>query len=634
MKNLFKTIFFLLVLTSITVSAYAQQGFGTNTPAASAVIDMTATNKGVLLPRVALTATNTAGPITSPAANLLVFNTAIAGITPNNVTPGFYCWNGTAWIRLLSVGDNTGGWTLTGNTGTTPGTNFVGSTDAHDLAFRTNATERMRMTSTGNVGVGTTNPDASALLDISSTTQGFLPPRMTSAQMAAIANPVEGLMVYNTTLQCLAYYAKGAFTCAFNAPVMPPVASNVTVNGAMWIGNVLNASYSYSQSEGVAAGTPAYQWYYATASDGSGKTAFSGATSSSYTIAAPAVVGTYVAVGVTPVTAAGTAGVQVLSPWRVVTINTAPYFTSLTNTAGTNEGSLATTIYTATDDDNDPLGTPTYQWYRFTDASGNGKNAIAGATAATYTFTTDDVGYYIKAGATATATSGKTPGTEQMASAYVGPVVSCGGTMIVTHTAGAVAPVTKTVTYGTVYTNIGGNGYQCWITQNLGADNSPTSNTDYTEASAGWYWRYNQARGYMVASTGTRTPAGAWAITGVDGTLGWSSGNDPCTLLLGNDWHMPSSAAWTAVLGVYQHTGPVTPILNLGASGYVTWEGYLYRLNPPENQTQGMYWSTTGSSSSGIGQSYQYFWSSMNMRYENLLTEWNTSYGATVRCLK
>jgi len=51
----------------------------------------------------------------------------------------------------------------------------------------------------GSIGIHNTNPDASALLDLSSTTQGFLPPRMTLNQMTAISNPADGLVVYNTT---------------------------------------------------------------------------------------------------------------------------------------------------------------------------------------------------------------------------------------------------------------------------------------------------------------------------------------------------------------------------------------------------------------------------------------------------
>jgi hypothetical protein len=51
----------------------------------------------------------------------------------------------------------------------------------------------------GNVGIGTTTPNTSAQLEMSSTTQGFLPPRMTTVQRNAIPTPAEGLIVYDTT---------------------------------------------------------------------------------------------------------------------------------------------------------------------------------------------------------------------------------------------------------------------------------------------------------------------------------------------------------------------------------------------------------------------------------------------------
>ena len=50
-----------------------------------------------------------------------------------------------------------------------------------------------------NVGVGTTTPSASAQLDVTSTTKGFLPPRMTTTQRDAIASPAAGLIIFNTT---------------------------------------------------------------------------------------------------------------------------------------------------------------------------------------------------------------------------------------------------------------------------------------------------------------------------------------------------------------------------------------------------------------------------------------------------
>lgn len=56
------------------------------------------------------------------------------------------------------------------------------------------------------LAIGTTSPNASALLDVSSTTKGFLPPRMTNAQMVAISSPAAGLVVYDTTNNKLNVY--------------------------------------------------------------------------------------------------------------------------------------------------------------------------------------------------------------------------------------------------------------------------------------------------------------------------------------------------------------------------------------------------------------------------------------------
>jgi hypothetical protein len=57
-----------------------------------------------------------------------------------------------------------------------------------------------------NVGIGTTTPAESAQLDITSTTKGFLPPRMDSTQRNAIASPATGLTIYNTTLKSVQVY--------------------------------------------------------------------------------------------------------------------------------------------------------------------------------------------------------------------------------------------------------------------------------------------------------------------------------------------------------------------------------------------------------------------------------------------
>jgi hypothetical protein len=73
------------------------------TPDPSAMLDVSATDKGMLIPRVALTAANVAGPITSPLTSLLIYNTATAGTVPNDVAPGYYYWDGTKWQRFVAT---------------------------------------------------------------------------------------------------------------------------------------------------------------------------------------------------------------------------------------------------------------------------------------------------------------------------------------------------------------------------------------------------------------------------------------------------------------------------------------------------------------------------------------------------
>jgi uncharacterized protein (TIGR02145 family) len=61
-------------------------------------------------------------------------------------------------------------------------------------------------TSIAQVGVGTTSPDASAALEIESTTKGFLPPRMDTAARNVIVSPAAGLIIYNTTVACVQFF--------------------------------------------------------------------------------------------------------------------------------------------------------------------------------------------------------------------------------------------------------------------------------------------------------------------------------------------------------------------------------------------------------------------------------------------
>ena len=103
MKRLIFVIFFICLLS---ISAFTQSiGIGTATPNSSAALDVSSSDKGFLPPRVALTATNSASPVTSPPPGLLVYNTATAGVSPFNVIPGFYYWNGSSWYPVVNKGN-------------------------------------------------------------------------------------------------------------------------------------------------------------------------------------------------------------------------------------------------------------------------------------------------------------------------------------------------------------------------------------------------------------------------------------------------------------------------------------------------------------------------------------------------
>lgn len=91
-------------------------------------------------------------------------------------------------------------------------------------------------------GIGTTNPEVSAKLDVSSTTKGFLPPRMTAVQRSAILNPAAGLMVYQIDgTKGLYYYDGASWIFVINsASNVLPVANGGT--GATTLNGVLTGN--------------------------------------------------------------------------------------------------------------------------------------------------------------------------------------------------------------------------------------------------------------------------------------------------------------------------------------------------------------------------------------------------------
>lgn len=151
MKNKLFTLCFLISICSIQA-----QNVGINNtasqPDASAMLDVKSSNKGLLIPRVALNATTDNTTIPAAATSLLIYNTASSGAGPTAVSPGFYYWNnsGNFWIRLITDGSNlSSGWLLGGNAATNPSSHFIGTTDNNSLLFKVNNQKA------GYVGVGT-----------------------------------------------------------------------------------------------------------------------------------------------------------------------------------------------------------------------------------------------------------------------------------------------------------------------------------------------------------------------------------------------------------------------------------------------------------------------------------------------
>jgi uncharacterized protein (TIGR02145 family) len=218
--------------------------------------------KGMLYPRVDLvnyTAMSHAGPFN--ASNnpnyfdgLLVFNTAtgVAGIGADSVYPGYYYYrnttttvNGGHWVSLKGINGATGATgllssgTAAGNTPYWDGTNWI----LNGANFYNNGS---------NIGVGTVTPDASAKLDVNSTVQGFLPPRMTTAQRNAIVSPASGLQIYNSTTGCLNFYSGSAWYEVCGTFISTAVVSALSCGTASITGYL----YSGSLASGVTASLP------------------------------------------------------------------------------------------------------------------------------------------------------------------------------------------------------------------------------------------------------------------------------------------------------------------------------------------------------------------------------------------
>jgi hypothetical protein len=203
---------------AMTLNASGNLGIGTTAPTLSLNIGDSTLPAGIATTGAMISTDSTVGALLSIRRSASTGNATFAQFTSSGTASAptavvnnrglgrndWYGFDGTNYINAAAILAAVDG---------TPGTNSMPGR----IIFQTTAsgsgspTERMRIDSSGNVGIGTSSPNASAILDAQSTTKGVRMPNMTTTQKNAIASPAAGLMVFDTTLAKLCVYTGAAW---------------------------------------------------------------------------------------------------------------------------------------------------------------------------------------------------------------------------------------------------------------------------------------------------------------------------------------------------------------------------------------------------------------------------------------
>lgn len=150
-----KVLLLLAMFLGSTVLVNAQLKVGDNPTSIqkSSILELESTRQGLLLPRLADTAQIN---LLTPPDGMIIYLNGDKSLRLRS--------NGM-WKKIADLSEATSNWSLNGNTGTDSTLNFIGTVDGKPLVMKTNNTERLRINSNGNIGIGTATPTAKLNVD-------------------------------------------------------------------------------------------------------------------------------------------------------------------------------------------------------------------------------------------------------------------------------------------------------------------------------------------------------------------------------------------------------------------------------------------------------------------------------------
>ncbi|PZR29824.1 MAG: hypothetical protein DI535_01605 [Citrobacter freundii] len=143
----------LFLGSTVMVNAQLKVGDNPTNIQKSSILELESTRQGLLLPRLADT---TAINALTPPDGMIIYLNADNSLRLRS--------NGS-WKKIADLSEASSNWSLKGNSGTDSTVNFMGTVDGKPLIMKTNNTERLRINSNGNVGIGTATPTAKLNVD-------------------------------------------------------------------------------------------------------------------------------------------------------------------------------------------------------------------------------------------------------------------------------------------------------------------------------------------------------------------------------------------------------------------------------------------------------------------------------------